>query len=132
MYHISFIHSSIDEHLGCFHVLAIVFKQHCIEYWGTCIPSNHGFLQIYIQEWVLFAGSYGSSIFSFLRNLHHCPMIILLLCNFTSILNAACCFLFLLSTLLTELAMILLFHVFLIYSFLKYYLPLWFIRGYWI
>ena len=24
MYHIFFIHSSVDEHLGCFHVLAIV------------------------------------------------------------------------------------------------------------
>ena len=24
MYHIVFIHSSVDEHLGCFHVLAIV------------------------------------------------------------------------------------------------------------
>ena len=24
VYHISFIHSSTDEHLGCFHVLAIV------------------------------------------------------------------------------------------------------------
>ena len=24
MYHVSFIHSSVDGHLGCFHVLAIV------------------------------------------------------------------------------------------------------------
>ena len=24
MYHIFFIHSSVDEHLGCFHVLAII------------------------------------------------------------------------------------------------------------
>ena len=26
MYHIFFIHSSIDGHLGCFHILAIVKK----------------------------------------------------------------------------------------------------------
>ena len=24
MYHIAFIHSSVDEHLGCFHVMAVV------------------------------------------------------------------------------------------------------------
>ena len=26
MYHIFFIHSSVDGHLGCFHVLAIVYS----------------------------------------------------------------------------------------------------------
>ena len=48
--YIFFIHSSFNGNLDCFHVLAIV-KQHCSEYWGACILSNHVFLQIYAQEW---------------------------------------------------------------------------------
>ena len=42
-------------------------KQRCSEHWGTCILSNHVFHWIYVQVW---ARSCGSSIFSFLRNLH--------------------------------------------------------------
>ena len=38
-------------------------KQHCNEYWGACVLSNHGFLWIYVEEWDCW-------IFSFLRNLH--------------------------------------------------------------
>ena len=49
MYHIFFICSSVDEHLGCFHVLAVV-KQCCSEHWGTCIFSDHVFLQIYMPR----------------------------------------------------------------------------------
>ena len=45
------------------------YKQCCSEHWGTCIISDHVFLPIYAQEWD--SGSYGSSIFSFLRNLHN-------------------------------------------------------------
>ena len=45
VYRIFFIHSSLDEHLGCIHVLSIV-KEH----WGACYLSNYGFLCVYAQE----------------------------------------------------------------------------------
>ena len=46
MYHIVLVHSSVDGHWGCFHVLAIAN-----EHWSICVFVSCGFLWIDAQEW---------------------------------------------------------------------------------
>ena len=68
-YHIFFIHSFVDGHLGCFHTLAIL---------NNASVKTGVHVSFWISDFVFFryiprsgtARPYGSSVFNFLRNLH--------------------------------------------------------------
>ena len=67
MYHYFFIHSSVDGHLGCFHVWAIVNSAAVNN--GTHVSFSTLVSSGYMPRSGI-AGSYGSFIPSFLKNLH--------------------------------------------------------------
>ena len=65
MYHSFLIHSSADGHLGCFHVLAII--NNAAMNIGVHVSLSDLVSSVCMPR---IAGSYGSSIYSFLKNLH--------------------------------------------------------------
>ena len=67
MYHSFLIHSSADGHLGCFHVLAMINSAAMNT--GVHVSLSDLVSSVCVPRSGI-SGSYGSSISSFLRNLH--------------------------------------------------------------
>ena len=69
MYHNFFIHSSVDIHLGCFHVLAIVIS-------GAMNNGIHVSFSILVSSGYMprsgIAGSYGGFIPNFFKESPYC------------------------------------------------------------
>ena len=67
MYHSFLIHSSTDGHLHCFHILAIVNS--AVMNIGVYVSLSVLVSSVYMPSSGI-SGSYGRSIFNFIRNLH--------------------------------------------------------------